>query len=719
MTKVHLTDQEKAQIIEAINNDVEPEPDLVEKLFPRLVDKVDFKKLDRAKIPTLEYAGKRSEASILNETLLYEGGSPLQVERCFERGKTSDETQLDIFEKAQDDNPDNDWRNLIVQGDNLQFLKTCYQNTDPLIKDKVKGKVQLIYIDPPFGTGDEYGGKDGELSYSAKVMGADFIENIRERLIYAKNILASDGVIFVRQGYNFADYIKIIMDEIFDKTHFINEIIVNRGKQRLGGKKKYSTATDYVFFYSKSDDYLFKGFKRERYKGEAKGTNMLMKGDRNPPERIFYDTDGQKVTLLPPPNTHWKFVQPKIDEMYKKGVIYLAKSQKGLESGIRKIEKDKYIPVDYVPSFTFDEDKTIDSNWTDISGYDQTTGYPTENSENLLDRIINTSSEKGDLIMDFFGGSGTTAAVAEKLGRRWITCDFGKHSIYTMQKRILRIAESKALNEKAKNNEKYGKPPKPFCVVSCGAYDFSRIMNLKENKEAYINFVLGLFQLPREEKRLNEKFKLANIYGEKDGNPVEVFPVWDNEYLRNIKIDEEYLQEIIRQSGGRLKGVYYIITPETCTVVGDTVLQSGSGDEVHFKLLKFPYKILEDAARKFSIEEQPSSQENVNNLINSTGFYFNNDVEFEAERTADGLKVTKFNTSILDKNGNKYEGLNALAMLLVDINYNDEIFDMETTVFAKEIDDEGKCKVIGLTDSVAIIAIDKHGNESKPFILKA
>jgi hypothetical protein len=102
--------------------------------------------------------------------------------------------------------------------------------------------------------------------------------------------------------------------------------------------------------------------------------------------------------------------------------------------------------------------------------------------------------------MDVFGGSGTTAAVAEKLGRRWITCDFGKHAIYTMQKRILRIAESKALGPDAGKNQKHGQAPKPFCVVSCGAYDFSRIMNLRENKDAYVDFVLGLFQLPRQSR---------------------------------------------------------------------------------------------------------------------------------------------------------------------------------------------------------------------------
>ena len=366
----------------------------------------------------LVYGGKmRREDILANEDGVFP--VPLQIEKIFngKRWQWKDS-----------------WKNIIAFGDNLQFLKTIYENKDSLIKDKVKGKIKLIYIDPPFGTGDEYEGNRGQKGYTAKSKGAEFVEFIRRRIIVAKEILDDDGLIMVRQGYNFGHYIKIVLDEVFGKSNFINEILVNRGKQRLGGTKKYSTATDTVYIYSKTDSYQFFGFKRARYKGEAKGTNMLMKGERNPPERVFLDPEGKKVTLLPPPNTHWKFIQPKIDVMYQKGVMYLAKSQKGLNSGIVKVEKNgKKIPVDYVPSFRFDDDKTIDANWTDISGYDQLTGYPTENSEPLLERIIKTATKEGDIVLDFFGGSGTTAAVAEKLNRKWITCDIGKLAFYTMQ----------------------------------------------------------------------------------------------------------------------------------------------------------------------------------------------------------------------------------------------------------------------------------------------
>jgi adenine-specific DNA-methyltransferase len=357
--------------------------------------------------------------------------------------------------------------------------------------------------------------------------------------------------------------------------------------------------------------------------------------------------------------------------------------------------------------------------WIDIfpvnSQAKEALNYPTQKPEALLERIILASSNPGDLVTDVFAGSGTTAAVAEKLGRRWIVSDFGKHAIYTMQKRMLRIAESKALGKDVKKNRKYDKLPKPFSVVSTGAYDFSRIMRLRENKDAYIDFVLGLFQSSRDEKDLSGKYRLANIFGEKDCDPVEVYPVWNDEYLKNIRIDENYLKGIIVQSRGKLKGNYYIITPETCTIFGDTTMKNNAGNEVHFKMLKFPYKILEDVSRNFQIQPQPSSQGNVNNLINSTGFYFNDDVDIEVERIKQGLRITRFKTKILDKQEKHLKGFDGLAMLLVDVDYDGKIFDMDRTVFAKDISDDGKIRMAGLKESIAVIAIDKHGNESKVY----
>ena len=101
----------------------------------------------------------------------------------------------------------------------------------------------------------------------------------------------------------------------------------------------------------------------------------------------------------------------------------------------------------------------------------------------------------------------------------------------------------------------------------------------------------------------------------------------------------------------------------------------------------------------------------------STGFYFNDDVEIEVERNKQGLKITRFETKILDKQEKRLKGLDGLAMLLVDVDYDGKIFDMDRTVFAKDVGNDGVIKMTGLTENTAVIAIDKHGNESRPFML--
>jgi len=710
MVKTDLSDEEKKTIIEALNSNTEPPPELMTKLFPGLAEKFDVAKLDRAKIVTLEYAGKRSEASILNQSSPTDAGSPLQVERCFKGGSLTGETQLDLFKKAKSETDDN-WQNLIVQGDNLQFLKTCYRNADPLIKDRVKGKVKLFYIDPPFATKSDFGGKNGERSYSDKVATAEFIEGLRERLIYQRELLDEDGSIYVHLDQKMSHYAKIMMDEVYGRENFQNGIVwrrtyahsdANRFGQVHDSILMYRKSTKNVFnkqYRPHSDSYIKSHYGQVDDNGRRYRLVTLSAAGPGP-ARSF----GDKV-FEPPKGRHWAWSQGKIDEGLRTGKIVFAKTgQPNIKQYLDEVQGT-----------------VVQSIWDDIPPVNPVSpellDYPTQKPEALLSRIILASSNPGDLVMDVFAGSGTTAAVAEKLGRRWIVCDFGKHAIYTMQKRMLRIGESKALGKDVKKNQKYGKPPKPFCVVSTGAYDFSRIMKLRENKDAYIDFVLGLFQSSRDEKDLSGKYRLTNIFGEKDGDPVEVYPVWNDEYLKNIRVDENYLKGIIVQSRGKLKGNYYIITPETCTVAGDTTMKNSAGNDVHFKMLKFPYKILEDVSRNFQIQQQPSSQENVNNLINSTGFYFNDDVEIAVERIKQGLKITQFETKILDKQGERLKGLDGLAMLLVDVDYDGKIFDMDRTVFAKDISDDGKIRMAGLTESVAVIAIDKHGNESKPFIV--
>jgi len=169
----------------------------------------------------LVYKGKKKKEDILADTM----SVPFQVAKKFGSVRNGE------------------WHNKLIFGDNLQALK--HLMNDP----EVKGKVRLIYIDPPFGTGDIYDAK-GAPAYSAALRGAEFIESLRERLIFLKELLAPDGSIYLRIDYHYGHYVKVIMDEIFGKNSFRNEIIINRtkGKKKIG--ESFSHMTDFLFLYS-------------------------------------------------------------------------------------------------------------------------------------------------------------------------------------------------------------------------------------------------------------------------------------------------------------------------------------------------------------------------------------------------------------------------------------------------------------------------------------
>lgn len=178
----------------------------------------------------LVYGGKmRTEDVLANEDGVFP--VPLQIEKIF-NGKR----------KALKDG----WRNIIAFGDNLQFLKTIYENKDPLIKNKVKRKVKLIYIDPPFATESDFNSKNGQLAYVDKINDSDFIEYIRKRLIVAKEILANDGAIYCHIDAKKGHIVKVIMDELFPSFQFA-EIIWVCGL--MGSGEFYPKSHETIFCY--------------------------------------------------------------------------------------------------------------------------------------------------------------------------------------------------------------------------------------------------------------------------------------------------------------------------------------------------------------------------------------------------------------------------------------------------------------------------------------
>ena len=645
----------------------------------------------------LVYGGKmRKEDVLANEDGVFP--VPLQVEKIF-NGKR--ETWKD------------GWKNIISFGDNLQFLKTIYENKDPLIKDKVKGKVKLIYIDPPFGTGDEYGGNKGQKAYTAKAKGADFVEFVRRRLIVAREILAPDGFIFVRQAYNFGFEIKIILDEVFGKNNFRNEIIINKANKQGAIDKRFNPATEFLFLYSLVSDSKIQPLFKSR-ENDIKWLDM-----HSPKENTYSHTITYKSkNFIAPQGRHWTFSQIRLNELASEKRIKIVK--KNYTDVYGKEQKE-------ILQYLMDNKETIESNWTDIPGYSFSNNYPTENSEVLLERVINSTTKKGDIVLDFFGGSGTTASVAEKLNRRWLSCDIGKLSFYTVQKRKLNIEKSKSLSNPKK---KYGKQAKSFVTINTGQYDLEKVFNLKHSE--YSNFVTNLFEIEPIKKTISG----IKINGQrKDGYYALIWSYWD---FKDASVDEEYLHNLHSNIGKKISDRLYIVAPASYV---DFISDYYEIDNIRYYFLKVPYHIIKELHKiKFKKFRQPQSKKNVNDLEDAIGFHFMKQPEVETKviTTTKDVKISinKFHSDFSeDGKGKELGNLESLAMVLIDKDFDGHAFDMDEYYFAEDLlpkkkgktDDENigeelkKTKEINLSvipkkecgKDIMIIYIDIYGNEFK------
>lgn len=669
----NITTQEREFLMECLANGSTIPEDFREKLFPTTQKEYE-----------LRYAGKMRKEDLLAD----QDGTfavPLQIEKIYNGDR----------EKYKDG-----WRNMIVFGDNLQFLKTCYANKDELIYNKVKGKVKLIYIDPPFGTGDEYDGNKGQKAYSAKTKGADFVEFLRRRLILAKEILADDGSIFVRQDYHFGHYIKIVLDEVFGKDSFQNEITINRFKRQLKNLTRFNHALDSIFYYSKSENHNFYEIQRERLdtftgeKSEPVWRGMSSPGLRNPPERNIFG----KI-MYPPAGRHWTFKQTTLNDLIKSKRIRINENVQYTD-----INGDK---VRGLPEYLQSELVPVDNLWTDLKGYVFNASYPTENPEELIQRIILSSTKEDDIVMDFFGGSGSTAATAEKLNRRWITCDIGKYSFYTMQKRLLTIENTKDLIEP---NKKYKKRARTFLTVNTGIYDLKKMQEL--NQEKYIDFVLQLFEVTPQ-KSTKKGF---TFHGErKDGYPVIVWDYWNN---KESNLDIFFLENLHQTLGKSVSKRVYIIAPANAV---DFISDFHEIDDVRYYFLKIPYQIIKELHPKdFAKIRQPKSKNKVNDLDNAIGFHFSLQPEVDAILENDTLIIKKFVSNFREEETNKdLANFESLSMVIIDNNFNDKDFMMSECLFSEEIkciQNELKISLSNTGDKICVIFIDIYGNEFKQII---
>lgn len=692
----NLTIQEREFLMECLaKGSIIPE-DFKEKLFPTTQKEYE-----------LRYAGKMRKEDLLAD----QDGTfavPLQIEKVYngEREKFAD-----------------GWRNMLVFGDNLQFLKTIYKNEDPLIKDQVKGKVKLIYIDPPFATASDFSATSGQKAYADRQKDSDFVEFIRKRLILAKEILSPDGSIYIHLDYKKVHYIKIILDEIFGEYNFRNEIIWQRTDPHNDAVKKYGNIHDTILYYGKSSNNIVFNWKDitaqlsdaalKEYSWVKSDKGKIYKRDFDiahcpTDHKIFKLNDATQKGNNPnrqfewrgvklKPNKQWLGTFQEMEEKLIKGELFLPNYPKGAQR----------CKVGYLaPRIAVGQN--IQDIWLDAGRMKGGKGlYPTQKPDKLLERIIKASSDENDIVLDFFGGSGTTSIVAEKLNRRWITCDIGKYSFYTIQKRLLSIQDS---NDLENPQIKYDKQIKTFVTVNTGIYDLKKMQELNQDK--YIEFVLQLFEVVA--KSMTKKGFL--FHGErKDGYPVIVWDYWNH---KDSNLDILFLENLHQTLGRSISKRVYIIAPANAV---DFISDFHEIDDIRYYFLKIPYQIIKELHPKdFAKIRQPKSKSKVNDLDNAIGFHFSLQPEVETEFKDGKIFIKKFISNFKEEETNKeLDNFESLSMVIIDDDFNDKDFMMSQCLFSEEID-KGQnflqIPLLNFGEKVCAIFIDIYGNEFKEVI---
>ena len=347
----------------------------------------------------LVYQGKEREEDIIASTMAV----PLQPVREF------------------GDSDHDAWRNQLIFGDNLQAAKTLLEmkRAGTLANAAGQPGVQLIYIDPPFASERDFVGGDEERAYQDKIVGAEFLEFLRKRLVLLRELLSDTGSIFVHLDSKKGHYVKVLMDEIFGERNFRNEIVWHYYNKMQGNVKRFASDHDVIYWYTKTSAFEFQPQKELRAEGTVR--------------QIVRVWDKQNKKLVNKKGPDGK-------------VVYQETDVKGVDDVWRL-------------SMLQPADRT------------QNLKYPTQKPESVLHRIIAATTQPGDIVLDAFAGSGTAPAVAEKMDRRWIAIDCGKLAIYTVQKRML------ALRTEIGNK---GVPlePRAFTLSNAGLYDFARLREL-------------------------------------------------------------------------------------------------------------------------------------------------------------------------------------------------------------------------------------------------
>jgi DNA modification methylase len=419
------------------------------------------------------------------------------------------------------------WTNKLIWGDNKLVLSSL--KNGPLRKEiEDQGGIKLIYIDPPFDVGADFSFKvevgDEDFTKAPSVLeelayrdtwgkGQDsFLAMIYERLVLIHSLMSDQGVLVLHCDWRLNSALRLCLEEIFGKDSYVNEIVWKSGeiKGARGKSKRFGKLVDQLLVFAKTDSFIFNNVYKA-YDLDAKHNKFRFKDEKG---RIY----SRDCPL-------GDYSEEKIREFEAQGRIYVTKN--GKKQLIRYLDELKGV--------------TVGELWDDIDPINQVSheriGYPTQKPETLLRRVIESFSNDGDLVCDFFCGSGTTLAVAEKLGRKWIGSDLGKFSIHTTRKRMISV--QRELKE-------IGTDYRAFEILNLGKYERQHYVgvnvNLRdeerqkqlERKEAdFIDLILKAF-------KAEPLSNFRTFQGKKSSRLVAVGPI-------NLPVSRKYVDEVIKE----------------------------------------------------------------------------------------------------------------------------------------------------------------------------
>jgi len=671
-----MNDAQRQELVRRLQHGEELSPEWARILFPP--EKREYE---------LVYHGKEREEDIIASTLAV----PLQKVRTF--GKNGE-----------------GWHNMLIFGDNLQVMKSLLEmkRSGQLCNADGTPGVRLVYIDPPFATRQEFRGSEEQKAYQDKVAGARFVEFLRKRLVLLRELLSVDGSIYIHLDTRKSHYIKLVCDEVFEESRFTNEIIWRRSTAHASAER-YGAVHDTLLLYTMSPnkiwnpqlgsldkEYIERYFRYDDGDGRKYWLEDSTGAGAGPPRRF-----GKKL-IEPPVGRHFRWKQEKIDELWAANRFSV--TPRG------RVQFKRYLEGH--------EGKAIGDVWDDIKRInqvaDERTAYPTQKPEALLARVVSASSTEGDIVLDAFVGSGTTPAVAEKLGRRWIGVDCGKLSVYTVQKRMLNLRRNIG-------NKGAPLPPTPFGLYNAGLYDFSKLKEL--TWDAWRFFALTLFQCR------DEPHKIGGIQldGFLKGSSVLVF---NHQKQPGVRIDEETIQSMHEALGSKVGSRMFIIAP---ALVFDFQQDYVTLDGVRYYALRIPYSIIHELhQREFAALRQPADELAVNDTVDAVGFDFvrRPELQYEAgakkrrgELIEDGfIKIKSFKSEAVVREPMRKKGnRETLSMVMLDYNFDSEsdVFAFDAVFYAEAIEKanwEMRFPIGAIGNQVMAVFVDIYGNEAREVI---